>query len=140
MAYHKIGVSASEMMALRNEGYSNKDIANLLEISRHTVRRYIGNQTSRRMDNMAAFEKPATKPAGPVEIPEIKRAVDEIVVQQETVGSANGNFTADVDYIGHTVLLTLDGLRFDELPEFATFIIGITERIKALDSAKEENV
>ena len=40
----RVGVSQSEMMELRKQGYSNRDIANLLEISKATVARYIGHQ------------------------------------------------------------------------------------------------
>jgi predicted transcriptional regulator len=129
----KIDVTASEMMALRNEGYSNKDIANLLEINPLTVRRYIGCQPQRRMENMAAFkEKPKEKKEPEtVETPEIKRAVDEIVCQNETIASKSGSIMADVDYTKATVRLYIDDLRFDELPEFATFVVGMVERIKA---------
>ena len=40
----KLGVSKNEMLQLREQGYSNKDIANLLEIHYATVHRYIGAQ------------------------------------------------------------------------------------------------
>jgi predicted transcriptional regulator len=129
----KIEVTASEMMALRNEGYSNKDIANLLEINPITVRRYIGCQPQRHMENMAAFkEKPKTvaQKARDVETPEIKRAVDEIVVQSESISSKSGTIKADIDYKSCSVIIGDDILfTFDELPELATFIIGMTERI-----------
>ena len=56
----KIGVSASEMLQLREQGYSNADIANLLEISKASVQLYIGAQGGR-MDSLAAFKKPKTE-------------------------------------------------------------------------------
>lgn len=40
----KLDVTYDDMMQLRLKGYSNKDIANMLEISVPTVRRYIGKQ------------------------------------------------------------------------------------------------
>jgi predicted transcriptional regulator len=40
----KIEVSRSEMLQMREQGLSNKDIANVLEISAATVFRYIGPQ------------------------------------------------------------------------------------------------
>lgn len=40
----KLDVTYDDMIQLRAKGYSNKDIANMLEISVPTVRRYIGNQ------------------------------------------------------------------------------------------------
>lgn len=129
----KLEVGASEMMALRNEGYSNRDIANILEINPLTVRRYIGCQPQRNMENMAAFkDKPKKKPEPlEVETPEIKRAVDEIVVQTETVGSMNGKAIAEVNYINRTVTLVSDPLCFEDLAEFATFVVGMVEHVRA---------
>ena len=130
----KIGVTVSEMLALREQGLSNTDIANVLEISRATVFRYIGKQGCR-MESMAAFkEKPkAVEPEAPeVETPEIKRAVDEIVVHSESISSKSGTIKADIDYKSCSVIIGDDILfTFDELPELATFIIGMTERIVA---------
>ena len=40
----RICVSRNEMLQLREQGYSNADIANVLEISKATVLRYIGKQ------------------------------------------------------------------------------------------------
>lgn len=41
---NKIELSVSEMMQYRNDGYSNKDIARILDISVATVYNYIGKQ------------------------------------------------------------------------------------------------
>ena len=75
----KIGVSTSEMLRLREQGLSNRDIAHVLEISNATVLRYIGPQGGR-MSNLAAFNGPNAKD---VETPkeEIKttpKAVDSL--------------------------------------------------------------
>lgn len=43
----KLDVSRDDLMQLREKGYSNKDIANMLEISYATVIRYIGKQECR---------------------------------------------------------------------------------------------
>ena len=40
----KLELSKSELMQLRNDGYSNKDIARILDISLATVYKYIGKQ------------------------------------------------------------------------------------------------
>lgn len=57
----QLDITPSEMMELRNQGYSNKDIANMLDISVMTVRRYIGNQDCP-YGSLAAFEdKPKEK-------------------------------------------------------------------------------
>lgn len=125
----KVGVTTSEMMALREQGLSNTDIANVLEISKATVFRYIGPQ-GKCMESMAAFkEKPKAKEP-PVETPEIKSAVDEVIVQTEYICNRSGSVKATVDYIEHTVALDVNALTFDELADFATFVIGMTERIK----------
>lgn len=131
----RIGVTASEMMAMREQGLSNKDIANLLEINPLTVRRYIGCQPQRHMENLAAFkEKPKEKEreVETVETPNIKRAVDEIVVRYEKLSTRNGNTMANVDYMYKTVELDVGTMSFDELAEFATFVIGMVERIKGV--------
>jgi predicted transcriptional regulator len=132
MGYKRIGVTASEMMAMREQGLSNKDIANVLEINPLTVRRYIGCQPQRRMENMAAFKenKPNTVEVETVETPEIKRAVDEVVVRKEMLSSRSGNVAVNVDYISHTAEFDVAAMTFDELEDFATFVIGMVERIR----------
>lgn len=40
----RLELSVSELMQMRNDGYSNKDIARILDISLPTVYRYIGKQ------------------------------------------------------------------------------------------------
>lgn len=132
MAYHKLGITAGEMMEMRKQGLSNKDIANLLEISYATVNRYIGPQGGR-MENLAAFKEPTKEEAPkeiPVETPEIKRAVDEIVIRKEIVCSKSNNFTAEVDYVSHDVIIGDSYITFDALAEYATFVVGVVERIK----------
>jgi predicted transcriptional regulator len=43
----KLEVGISEMLELRNQGYSNREIAEMLDISYPTVIRYIGKQNYR---------------------------------------------------------------------------------------------
>lgn len=40
----KLEVTYDDMMQLREQGYSNKDIAYMLDVSKATVQRYIGKQ------------------------------------------------------------------------------------------------
>lgn len=56
----KLGVSKSEMLQMREQGLSNRDIARILEIHRATVYNYIGKQGVR-MDTLAAFDEPKPK-------------------------------------------------------------------------------
>ena len=55
----KIELTVSEMQSLREDGYSNKDIAKMLDISIPTVYRYIGAQGQRIQSVVAHwFDKP----------------------------------------------------------------------------------
>lgn len=59
----KIELSVSELMQYRNDGYSNKDIARILDISVATVYNYIGKQGCRIPSATASFiSKPTTPP------------------------------------------------------------------------------
>lgn len=127
----KIGVSASEMLRMMEQGLSNKDIANLLEISTATVFRYIGGQGGR-MDNLRAFDKPNEKQA---EIPAEEkkaspRAVDTLEMVYEAVKSAGGTFRAEVDYENNAVSIFDCTIAFDQMAELSTFIIGLSSRIE----------
>ena len=79
----KIYVTASDMMELRNQGYSNHDIAKMLDVSIATVGRYIGKQ-GKRMERQAAFvdnpkkEKYVQAPAKPVIPPYAPKVKKEI--------------------------------------------------------------
>lgn len=75
----KVEVSASEMMEMRNEGLSNADIAELLDVSVMTVRKYIGNQ-GRRMERLAVFADKGKKKPVEEEICETKKTNDEAKV------------------------------------------------------------
>lgn len=77
----KCEVSASEMMEMRREGLSNKDIAELLEISVPTVHKYIGKQGGR-MERLAVFADKGKKkqPEAKEEICETKKTNDEAEV------------------------------------------------------------
>lgn len=128
--YRKIDVSVSEMKKMREQGLSNKDIAHTLDISVQTVLKYIGPQ-GRRMESMKWWDdKPAGEAKEPEVLPEIKRAVDMLRLNEETVASADGNFSAIIDYRNHTALFSGGEIDFANMPELATFVIGITERVE----------
>lgn len=55
MGYHNIQVTPAEMMEMRRQGMSNHDIAKSLDISKETVRKYIGKQGGR-MGGLDAFK------------------------------------------------------------------------------------
>ena len=130
MAKKKLGVSKSEMLQMREQGLSNKDIAKLLEIHIATVYNHIGPQGGR-MENLAAFDEPKPKE---VETPKEEqkpspRAVDSLEMVYEVVKSADGTFRADLDYEDKTVSVLDYPIAFDKLAELATFIIGLASRV-----------
>ena len=127
---HKIGVTKSEMLQMREQGLSNRDIANLLEIHVATVYNHIGPQGGK-MDNLAAFDEPKPKE---VETPKEERkpspgAADTLEMVCEVVRSANGTYHAKIDYLAEAVTLLESIVSFDELAELATFIIGLASRV-----------
>lgn len=126
----KLGVSKNEMLQLREQGYSNKDIANLLEIHYATVHRYIGAQGGR-MESLAAFDSPKEKK---VEVPTEEqkpapKAIDRLEMVYEIVKSADGTFRAELDYESKCVSVLDSTISFDQLAELSTFIIGLAGRV-----------
>ena len=127
----KVGVTRNEMLELRKQGLSNRDIANVLEISNATVLRYIGPQGGR-MSNLAAFEdaKPTKMAIPQGEAKVTPKAVDSLEMVYEVVKSANGSFRAEVDYENKCVSVLDCTLCFDQLGELATFVIGLVGRVE----------
>ena len=70
----KIGVSVSEMLELRKQGYSNKDIAKMLDISIPSVYRYIGNQ-GRHMESVTGGGEKQPLPTTPPQVKVISQTV-----------------------------------------------------------------
>lgn len=127
----KIGVSRNEMLELRKQGLSNADIANLLEISKATVFRWIGPQGCH-MDSLAAFSEPKTEK---VETPKEEtkthpKAVDTLKTVYEVIHSANGTFKAELDYEQELVSVGDNVYQMDTMAELATFIIGLAGRVE----------
>lgn len=127
---HKLGVSKSEMLRMRAEGLSNRDIAKCLEIHVATVYNHIGPQGGR-MDNLAAFNEPKEqKGEQPKEAQKPSpRAVDSLEMVYEVVKSADGTFRAELDYESKCVAILDSTIEFEQLAELATFIIGLASRV-----------
>lgn len=126
----KIEVSQSEMLHMREQGLSNKDIANVLEISVATVFRYIGPQGGR-MESLAAFNEPKPEKVE-THMEEHKpatKAVDSLEMVYEIVKSADGSFRAEVDYESKCVSILDSTIAFEQLAELSTFIIGLAGRV-----------
>ena len=130
-------ISKGEMLRMRAEGLSNRDIAKCLDIHYATVYNYIGPQGGR-MDNLAAFDEPKPKKVEtPKEDPKTApRAVDSLEMVYEVVKSADGSFRAELDYECESVSILDSTIAFAELAELATFIIGLASRVKQKGEAK----
>ena len=76
----KLEVSVSEMMQLRNDGYSNADIARILDISLPTVYKYIGKQGCHIPSATASF---ITKPT--TNVPDDTTTQQEVMVISRVV-------------------------------------------------------
>lgn len=124
-------ITKGEMLRMREQGLSNRDIAKCLDIHYATVYNYIGKQGGR-MENLAAFDEPKPKE---VETPKEEtktypKAVDSLGVVAETVRSADGVYQAQIEYELGVVEVLGSTISFDGLAELATFIIGLTGRIE----------
>ena len=137
MSKKELGVTRSEMLQMREQGLSNRDIAKCLEISVATVYRYIGAQECR-MANLAAFDEPKMPEETAEEKKSASPAVDTLKKVFEIVQSAGGTFRADVDYENRCCSLFDSLVEFDSLAELTSFIVGLTGRItKYQDAARQ---
>lgn len=130
-------ISKGEMLRMRAEGLSNRDIAKLLDVHYATVYNYIGPQGGR-MDNLAAFDEPKRKEVEtPKEEPKAApKAVDSLEMVYEVVKSANGTFRAELDYENKCLSIGENVYDLDHLAELATFIIGLASRMEQKREAK----
>ena len=126
----KLGISKSEMLRMREQGLSNRDIAKCLDIHFATVYNYIGPQGGR-MENLAAFDEPKPKEVEtPKEEPKPSpKAVDSLEMVYEVVKSGDGTFRAELDYESKCVAILDSTIEFGQLAELATFIIGLASRV-----------
>ena len=116
----KLDVTYDDMMQLRAKGYSNKDIANMLEISVPTVRRYIGNQGCRMESVTTTPERCGiTKPQEKIEIKVLRQIV-----------AVNG-YGFDVNTAEHKIHITTPN-RIGELTIYADEIEKFKQALDAV--------
>ena len=122
--YRKIYVTASEMLEMRKPGMSNHDIAKSLDISVHTVIRYIGKQ-GERMENLAAFADPPARKKRKKETeapPVVPKYEPKPVLEKYQVG---GNLV-ELDGVSKCIMITgCDGeitLAYEEIPDLVQFL------------------
>ena len=131
----KIDVTASEMLALRVQGFSNRDIAASLDISYSCVLRTIGKQDGH-MEGYAAFKNTAPrKKEEPKETPVLPKYEPKPVHEEYHVG----NHTVSLDSITRSV--TVDGddgeitIPYESIPDLVQFLAwAMRERMSPLES------
>jgi transposase len=137
----KIYVTASEMRTMREEGMSNRDIANALDISYQTVVRYIGKQGGR-MDSLEAFRdtppKKATVKEEPVVIPKYE---PKPVLEKYHVN----DFIVELDSKDRYVMISGDPgdivFHYDSIPDLVQFLAwAMRERMEVTADADAEEV
>lgn len=135
----KLGISRSELLQMREQGLSNRDIANLLEISLQTVFRYIGPQ-GKHMTSLAVFNAPEVKHEEPPRVEEksAPRAIDTLERVYEVFKSAEGTFRAELDYESECVDILGNTIGISQLPELATFVVGLAGLVNNHNSQKEK--
>lgn len=119
----KIDVTAGEMLALREQGMSNHDIAASLDISIATVRRYIGRQDGR-MEGYAAFKNtpPRQKMEAKEDVPVIPKYEPKPVLERYCIGcnliELDGN-DRSVNITGDEGEITMT---YGEIPDLVQFL------------------
>lgn len=122
--YRKIHVTASEMLEMRKQGMSNHDIAKSLDISVHTVIRYIGKQ-GERMENLAAFADPPARKKRKKETeapPVVPKYEPKPVLERFVIGDCEITMNADI----REITISSCGGEFlalyDEIPGLVQFL------------------
>lgn len=137
----RVGITPAEMLTMREEGLSNRDIANILDISYATVVRYIGKQGCR-MDSLAAF-KDAPKVKEVKEEKHVEETVPKYkpIVLEETFNAGIVDVTLDRDdemmWLRHIEGSTMK-IPYSRVPELVQFLVwAMRERMEAQADAAE---
>ena len=119
----RIGVTASEMLTMREEGMSNHDIAKALDISVPTVGRYIGKQGCG-MPGLAAFRDTRSVKE---EVVAVKQTAPSYDPKPVTEKFSVGHYKVELDSITRSV--TVDGdfgemlVPYEDVPELVQFLV-----------------
>ena len=140
----KLDLHPSELLELRKQGYSNKDIANMLGICDQTVRNYIGRQDGK-MDSLKAFEdkpKAEAKAETPVEaIPPYQPKVtrEEYILGDDELSAT---IIATIRYDNERIKLETVGgclsLTYDQARELVQFLAWASDRCKPKEGETSE--
>jgi transposase len=128
----KVYVTASEMRTMREQGMSNRDIANALDISYSTVVNYIGKQGCK-MDSLQAFRdtppKKTTVKEEPVMIPKYQ---PKPIIERFKIGG----FDVELDGEDRDVTIASDEdvivISYEAVPDLVQFLAwAMRERMEA---------
>ncbi len=121
----KLEVTRSEMMVLREQGYSNRDIANILEISYPTVYKYLGKQGGR-MDSVTRHMEHNHQPPAPAETP--KPDAPQVQIISQTVAIDGYAFALNMSSKTISIGISDDNqfllLRQDEVEKFTAAVMA----------------
>ena len=122
----KVDVTYDELMEFRKKGYSNRDIAKMLEISYPTVLRYIGKQ-GKKMDSV--IKEPVRcgikKPCEDVNVPKIQIVRQMAVVNGYELDVDVANGFATVSLPGENYLLKVSSEDVDKLKQALDVVKGM---------------
>lgn len=127
MGYHKIHVTPAEMMEMRRQGMSNRDIAKSLDICTETVRKYIGKQGGH-MEGLDAFKD--APPKKEVQ-EEIRKPAYQPKVREEEY-DVNENFVSTIRHDEGWLTLEACGgcidIDFESIPDILQYLAWVRER------------
>lgn len=133
----RIGITASEMLTMRESGMSNRDIAKSLDISYATVVNYIGKQ-GRRMEGLAAFKD------APPKKEEAKEEVKPVIPKYEPSAIEEiymvGGYRVALD--NESRVLSIDDdiyFRYEQIPDLVQFLAwAMRERMEVKADAEDQ--
>ena len=139
----RIGVTAAEMLTMREQGMSNRDIARCLDISDQTVRNYIGRQDGR-MEGLAAFKDtpPRKKMETKTEVkPMIPKYEPKPVLEKFVVGDCG----IELDNTDRLLTLSSDAgdivFEYESIPELVQFLAwAMRERMEVTADGEEDQL
>lgn len=136
----KIGVTAAEMLQLREQGISNHDIAKLLDISYQTVLRYIGGQDGK-MERLAAFKD---SPPPKKEQEAVKPMIPKYEPKPAEETFHLGTFRVTLCHDDQAVIIFPPGnhsflVNYNELPDLVQFLAWAMRTRMEVTADGEEN-
>ena len=139
----KIDVTPAEMLALREQGLSNHDVAASLDISVNTVRRYIGSQNGH-IEGLAAFKN--TPPRQKMEkkaeeMPVIPKYEPKPVLEKFVVGEC----AVELDSTDRLLTISSDAgdivFEYESIPDMVQFLAwDMRERMEVTADVETEQV